>query len=398
MSTRKLFRIRKGALIDSNLMFQPCHRPSCDFSWLGHTLSGVLLQARKEPPDPVEGSKRSCPEAWAADRLRFQSFDQWFFRILLSSLMCFYHPFKAFPLLRPSLIRFWLVVIIGLLLIGPSTAIASTFLRWTQSDGIGMAGGGLVSQGSFVNQYNEATSPMTVLSQGLVEQVRFDGAIEQTVNYRVSLFSSAALFYNEADDRTNNAFVIHADGQADWYNAIKGAGTVELLVEFFEIGSAFGTPEAVSLSLTSPHVQPDTVDPLADDVKRLHQNEVYDVQFFGSEGTPTRSFTDTYNQLQQSIQAPTGYDFSLGWAAPGFGNDTNLDGNLDVGEALFTFDLSAANAFLISRSGDNGKRSAMGLTAEGFFGGTPQPIPEPSTALLLALGLMGLASQRRALP
>ena len=253
-----------------------------------------------------------------------------------------------------------------------------------------MANGDFVSNGSFVNQYDEAMSPMTVLSQGVVEQVRFDGVIEQTVNYRVSLYSSSALFYNEPDDRTNNAFVIHQDGRADWYNAIKGSGKVELLVEFFEIGSAFDTPEAVSLSLTSPHVQPDSVDLLADDVKRLHFNEVYDVRVIGSDSVPTRSFSDNYNQLQQGISTAPGYDFALGWAEPGFGNDSNLDGNLDVGEALFTFDLSAGEAFLISRASDNGKRSAVGITAEGFFGGTPQPIPQPNTALLLGLGLLGL--------
>ena len=256
-----------------------------------------------------------------------------------------------------------------------------------------MASGASLSNGSFVNQYDEATATNAILSQGMVEQVR-DGVVEQTVNYRVSLYSNSALFYNESDDLTNNAFVIHDDGQADWYSAIRGSGTAAILFEFFELGSAFGTPEAVSLSLTSPHRQPDEVDPLADEVKRLHFNEVYDVQILGASGVPMRSFTDDYNQLQQGIAAGPGADFSLGWGQPGFGNDTNQDGNLDVGEALFTFDLSAGEAFLISRSSDNGKRSALGITAEGFFGGT-EPIPEPTTALLVGLGLVGLGLKRR---
>lgn len=278
-------------------------------------------------------------------------------------------------------------------LLVPSSALATTFLRWTQSSGLGMASGASLSNGSFVNQYDEATATNAILSQGMVEQVR-DGVVEQTVNYRVSLYSNSALFYNESDDLTNNAFVIHDDGQADWYSAIRGSGTAAILFEFFELGSAFGTPEAVSLSLTSPHRQPDEVDPLADEVKRLHFNEVYDVQILGASGVPMRSFTDDYNQLQQGIAAGPGADFSLGWGEPGFGNDTNQDGNLDVGEALFTFDLSAGEAFLISRSSDNGKRSALGITAEGFFGGT-EPIPEPTTALLVGLGLVGLGLKRR---
>ena len=278
-------------------------------------------------------------------------------------------------------------------LLVPSSALATTFLRWTQSSGLGMASGASLSNGSFVNQYDEATATNAILSQGMVEQVR-DGVVEQTVNYRVSLYSNSALFYNESDDLTNNAFVIHDDGQADWYSAIRGSGTAAILFEFFELGSAFGTPEAVSLSLTSPHRQPDEVDPLADEVKRLHFNEVYDVQILGASGVPMRSFTDDYNQLQQGIAAGPGADFSLGWGQPGFGNDTNQDGNLDVGEALFTFDLSAGEAFLISRSSDNGKRSALGITAEGFFGGT-EPIPEPTTALLVGLGLVGLGLKRR---
>ncbi len=256
-----------------------------------------------------------------------------------------------------------------------------------------MASGAGLGNGSFVNQYDEATAANTILSQGMVEQVR-DGVVEQTVDYRVSLYANSALFYNEPDDLSNNAFVIHDDGQADWYSAIRGSGTAALLFEFFTIGSAFATPEAVSLSLTSPHRQPDLVDPLADDVKRLHFNEVYDVQILGASGVPMRTFTDDYNQLQQGIAPGTGADFSLGWGQPGFGNDTNGDGNLDVGEALFTFDLSAGEGFLISRSSDNGKRSALGITAEGFFGGT-QPIPEPTTALLVGLGLIVFALRRR---
>ncbi len=257
-----------------------------------------------------------------------------------------------------------------------------------------MSSGAAGSNGSLVNQYDEATASNTVLSEGIVEQVQA-GAVEQTVAYRVSLSANSSLFYNEPDDLTNNAFVIHDDGQADWYSAIKGSGEVALRFEFFEIGSGFGTPEAVRLSLTSPHRQPDSVDPFADDVKKLHFNEVYDIQLLGAVGVPTRTFTDDYSQLQQGIAPGPGADFSLGWAQPGFGNDTNGDGNLDVGEALFTFDMSKAEAFSISRSNDNGKRSALGMTAEGFFGGTPQPIPEPSTALLLGLGLAGLGMRRR---
>ena len=170
-----------------------------------------------------------------------------------------------------------------------------------------------------------------------MEQV--DGGVAvQTVGYRVSLQARNLLFYNEPDDLTNNAFVVHADGQADWYNAIRGSGSVALRFDFFELGSGFSTPEAVALSLTSPHRQPDLVDPLAAEVRRLHFNEVYDVDVIGALVLPTRTFTDAYGQIQQSLGPglmPDGSvaDFSLGWAAPGFGNDTNGDGNLDVGEA-----------------------------------------------------------------
>ena len=107
--------------------------------------------------------------------------------------------------------------------------------------------------------------------------------------------------------------------------------------------------------------------------------------------------------LQQGIAAGTmpdgsAADFSLGWAEPGFGNDLNTDGNLDVGEALFTYDLSAADSFVISRAQDNGKRSAIGFTAEGFFGTSDPPdppvVPEPATLLLALLGLALLPRRR----
>ena len=260
-----------------------------------------------------------------------------------------------------------------------------------------MSSGASQSNGSFVNQYNASTSLNSVLSQGFVEQIR-DGLVEQTVDYRVSLHTATLLFSNESDDRTNNAFVIHSNGQADWYSGITGSGKVGLRFDFFSQGGGFGTPEAVALSLTSPHVQPDVVDPLAAEVKRLHYNEVYDVWM--SEGAGVRTFTDQYNQLQQGIAAgslPDGTpaQFSLGWAEPGFGNDLNTDGNLDVGEAQFTFDLAASDSFVITRAQDNGKRSALGFTAEGFFGG--QPVPEPTTALLIGMGLVALGIRAQGL-
>ena len=279
---------------------------------------------------------------------------------------------------------------------------AAAFLRWSQIAGSGMASGASQSNGSYVNQFDESTPLGSLLSEGIVEQVD-DGVAVQTVGYRVSLHARNLLFYNEPDDLTNNAFVVHDDGQADWYSAIRGSGSVALRFDFFELGSGFSTPEAVALSLTSPHRQPDLVDPLAAEVKRLNFNEVYDVDVIGALALPTRTFTDAYGQIQQSLGPglmPDGSvaDFSLGWAAPGFGNDTNGDGNLDVGEAQFTYDLGAAHSFVIARSQDSGKRSALGFTAEGFFGGTPQPIPEPGTAVMIGMGLAVLAAQRRKAP
>ena len=293
-----------------------------------------------------------------------------------------------------------LTCLIVMLLAAPVSA--NTFLRWTQSSGVGMAGGATGSNGSLVNQYGGSTSLQTVLSEGIVEQIQ-DGVVQQTVDYRVLLHTADLLFFNQADDLTNNAFVIHEDGQADWYSAITGSGTVALQFDFFEKDSGFTTREAVELSLTSPHRQPDAVDPLAAEVKKLHYNEVYDIQMSGTSGPPSRSFTDSFNQLQQGIAAGTmpdgsAADFSMGWAEPGFGNDTNGDGNLDVGEAQFTFDLSAAETFVISRSKDNGKRSALAFTAEGFFGGSEIEVPEPRSALLLlgaVLAWCGLARGSR---
>jgi hypothetical protein len=277
-------------------------------------------------------------------------------------------------------------------------ASANTFLRWTQSTGAGLEAGGLVSNGSYVNQYSTTTALNTILSEGIVEQFR-EGVVEQTVDYRVRLHAANLLFYNEVDDRTNNAFVIHANGQADWYSAITGSGTVGLSFEFFSRDAPAGTAEAVELSLTSPHTQPDGVDSLAAEVKRLHYNEVYDVQMIGALGAPTRTFTDEYSQIQQGLPAGLMPDtspatFSFGWAEPGFGNDLNTNGNLEVGEAQFTFDLSAAEAFVISRSQDNGKRSAIGITAEGFFGGSEEIVPEPASGLMLLTGLLALRRGR----
>ena len=260
-----------------------------------------------------------------------------------------------------------------------NSASATTFLRWTQSSGVGTDSGAMQINGSYVNQYDEGTAIGTVLSEGTVEQIN-DGVVEQTVDYQVILQNASNLFYKESDDLTNNAFVIHANGQADWYSSIKGSGTAAILFDFYDTNSGFAVEEAVALSFTSPHEQPDVVDPLAAEVKRLHYNEVYDIKAFGASGSLLRTFSDQHNQLQQGVATGTmpdgsAADFSLGWAEPGFGNDLNGDSNLDVGEALFTYDLTEAESFLISRSGDNGKRSAIGFTAEGFFGTTTPPIP-----------------------
>jgi len=161
-------------------------------------------------------------------------------------------------------------------------------LRWSQFAGAGMASGASQSNGSYVNQFDESTPLGSLLSEGIVEQV--DGGVAvQTVGYWVSLHARNLLFYDEPDDLTNNAFVVHADGQADWYNAIRGSGSVALRFDFFELGSGFSTPEAVALSLTSPHRQPDLVDALAAEVKRLHFNEVYDVDVIGALALPTRT-------------------------------------------------------------------------------------------------------------
>ena len=297
------------------------------------------------------------------------------------------------PLVSSCVVLLWVVA-------ATTPSSATTFLRWTQSNGIGMDSGAMQINGSYVNQYDEGTELGTVLSEGTVEQIR-EGAVEQTVDYQVTLYRANDLFYKEADDLTNNAFVLHANGQADWYSSIKGSGTAALQFDFYNRDTAFTVEEAVALSFTSPHVQPDTVDPAASEVKRLHYNEVYDLQVLGASGLLLRTFTDPHNQLQQGILAGTmpdgsAADFSLGWAEAGFGNDLNTDGNLDVGEALFTYDLTPAESFLISRDGDNGKRSAMGFTAEGFFGGTNEltTVPEPAAILLALLGLALLPRRR----
>jgi hypothetical protein len=70
-----------------------------------------------------------------------------------------------------------------------------------------------------------------------------------------------------------------------------------------------------------------------------------------------------------------------------------------VGEALFTFDLTAAESFVIGRVQDNGKRSAIGFTAEGFFGTSEPPdpptVPNPAAILLALLGLALIPRCRR---
>ena len=143
---------------------------------------------------------------------------------------------------------------------------ATTFLRWTQSDGVGTSSGAMQVNGSYVNQYDEGTAIGTVLSQGTVEQVN-NGVVEQTVDYQVTLQNASNLFYKESDDLTNNAFVIHPNGQADWYSSIKGAGTAAILFDFYDTNSGYAVEEAVALSFTSPHEQPDVVDPSASEVK-----------------------------------------------------------------------------------------------------------------------------------
>ncbi|MEC7502133.1 MAG: hypothetical protein VX970_10415, partial [Planctomycetota bacterium] len=51
-------------------------------------------------------------------------------------------------------------------------ASATTFLRWTQSSGVGTDSGAMQINGSYVNQYDEGTAIGTVLSQGTVEQIK----------------------------------------------------------------------------------------------------------------------------------------------------------------------------------------------------------------------------------
>ena len=98
----------------------------------------------------------------------------------------------------------------------------------------------------------------------------------------------------------------------------------------------------------------------------------------GALGLPTRTFTDAYGQIQQSLGpglSPTASPRISRWAGRRPIRERHeWRRNLDVGEAQFTYDFGAANSFVIARSQDSGKRSALGFTAEGFFGGTPQPI------------------------
>ncbi|MDG2207161.1 MAG: hypothetical protein P8K78_04590 [Pirellulales bacterium] len=173
----------------------------------------------------------------------------------------------------PVRIAGWIPAVMLLLSLTASSkpANATTFLRWTQSNGVGMDSGAMQINGSYVNQYDEGTVLGTVLSEGMVEQVN-NGVVEQTVDYQVTLYQANDLFYKEADDLTNNAFVIHASGQADWYSSIKGAGTAALLFDFYDHDTSYAVEEAVALSFTSPHEQPDVVDTAASEVKRLHYN------------------------------------------------------------------------------------------------------------------------------
>ncbi|MGJ8696173.1 MAG: PEP-CTERM sorting domain-containing protein [Verrucomicrobiaceae bacterium] len=296
-----------------------------------------------------------------------------------------------------------------------SAADAQTLhLSWTQEIGSSGTSGDGVHVNSFLDTSNIGSDgsanslPVgSLLSHGKI----FDGI--DTVDYVVTLASSNNPLQASAE---NNAFVIHGDKSADFYSASFGSfgrnsdggtfadnGNVALAISFFEEDSynpltASGTPTDSRLAIKSINNQPSDVGGAA--IGLLSTDEFYDVDWIGDlEVEELFDFNDqiTTNSVPGSTTLET-YSGSVvgstGETDPGTGGITDpLNSQLrlefktshDVSEASWQVQLGSSQQYIVTRTGDPGKRSGIGFTA----------VPEPSSTLLVTLGSTFLLRRRR---
>ncbi len=224
-----------------------------------------------------------------------------------------------------------------------------------------------------------------------------------TYDFEVILHSSTTLL-NGPDDNsnathndestTNNAFLINADGSADFHSALEdqkngGTGTAGIILNFYVQGSynvgAFnaddnnwaagtGTAASLELGISSMNYQPSS------DIKRLHEQEIYQVAG-GTVGEVVEMNGDQIitSDEQDGPTVLSGFDFA-------FNNAHTI--TLAEEDPEYHINLTSSSSYTILRAtsgsegayvGDNGNQSSIG-----FVAAVPaSAIPEPSSIIIL---------------
>ena len=252
----------------------------------------------------------------------------------------------------------------------------------------------------------------TLLSYGTVT----DGT--QTVDYAVRFESGSNPLRAES---INNAFVVHSDGSADFYSSSHRArgsivagtfadnGDVSISMSFydhgtFDSGTGTGTATDAMFSLSASNHGPETLGGAT--VQQLSSSEFYDLDWGG---VGTYLISDPLNQIvtdqTPGITTLVNYEpnrlpiGSTGTTDPGTGGITDpLTGDLrlefnvthDIADAAWEFTLPEASVFTITRTGDDGQRSAIGLS-----GLSLTSVPEPGGVAHVLLVLIFLTPYRR---